>query len=147
MTFLNCVAELLKADDTFGALVKFRVKKIMFDGSESYLINLQDHTMSHQLKIKQEKEKLAMNTTASVSHEMRTPLNTTISYTKLLLGSETDPTKLKYLENILHANKMLLCNINNNLDSAQIRNSQFKPKFKHINVKSKLDKLLNMVEQ
>jgi len=50
----------------------------MFDGAESYLINLQDHTMSYQLKIKEQKEKLAMNTTASVSHEMRTPLNTAI---------------------------------------------------------------------
>jgi len=90
----------------------------MFNGAESYLINLQDYTMNYRFKIKQQKEKLAMNTTASVSHEMRAPLNTAISYTKLVISSETDPTKLKFLRNILHANKMLLCNINNNLDNA-----------------------------
>jgi len=90
----------------------------MYEGAESYLMNLQDYTMTYQLKIEQEKERMAMNTTASVSHEMRTPLNTAIQFTKLLISSETDPTKVKYLRNILHANKLLLCNINNNLDNA-----------------------------
>jgi len=129
-----------------GILVKFRVKKIVFDNAESYLINLQDSTMTYRLKIKQEKEKMARNTQATVNHEMRTPINTTIVLSKMMLLKEKDPSKRKQLKTMLHANKILLCNVNNNLDNAQIHSASFKPKIKSFNPKKTLQKLLDMLE-
>jgi len=130
-----------------GILVKFRVKKIVFDNAECYLINLQDSTMTYRLKIKQAKEKLARSMQATVNHEMRTPINTTIMCTKMMLTKETDPSKIKQLKLILHANKILICNVNNNLDNAMTHSATFKPKITKFNAKKTLQKLTDMLER
>jgi signal transduction histidine kinase len=57
---------------------------------------------------------------ANVSHEMRTPLSTCINFTDLLLTSENNQTKRKQLEIIKFSAVMMLNNVNDNLDNAQI---------------------------
>ena len=55
---------------------------------------------------------------ANVSHEMRTPLSTSINFTDFLLGTEKDATKRKHLEIIKFSAILMLNNVNDSLDNA-----------------------------
>jgi signal transduction histidine kinase len=57
---------------------------------------------------------------ANVSHEMRTPLSTSINFTDLLLSTERDESKRKQLEIIRFSSVMMLNSVNDTLDYAQI---------------------------
>ena len=57
---------------------------------------------------------------ANVSHEMRTPLSTSINFTDLLLINEKDESKRKQLEIIRFSSVMMLNSVNDTLDYAQI---------------------------
>jgi signal transduction histidine kinase len=57
---------------------------------------------------------------ANVSHEMRTPLSTSINFTDLLLSTEKDESKRKQLEIIRFSSVMMLNSVNDTLDYAQI---------------------------
>jgi signal transduction histidine kinase len=57
---------------------------------------------------------------ANVSHEMRTPLSTSINFTDLLLINEKDESKRKQLEIIRFSSVMMLNSVNDTLDFAQI---------------------------
>jgi len=57
---------------------------------------------------------------ANVSHEMRTPLSTSINFTDLLLSNEKDESKRKQLEIIRFSSVMMLNSVNDTLDYAQI---------------------------
>lgn len=58
--------------------------------------------------------------TASVSHEMRTPLNAVIGMTDLLLESDLDPVKRDYVNTIRSSGLSLLSIINEILDFSKI---------------------------
>jgi len=72
------------------------------------------------LREKETRDRLTTMYSANVSHEMRTPLSTCINFTDLLLASEASPTKRKHLEIIKFSAVMMLNNVNDNLDNAQI---------------------------
>jgi signal transduction histidine kinase len=57
---------------------------------------------------------------ANVSHEMRTPLSTSINFTDLLRSTERDESKRKQLEIIRFSSVMMLNSVNDTLDYAQI---------------------------
>jgi signal transduction histidine kinase len=62
---------------------------------------------------------------ANVSHEMRTPLSTSINFTDLLLSTEKDQTKRKHLKIIKFSSILMLNNVNDTLDNAQIQRGTF----------------------
>ena len=62
---------------------------------------------------------------ANVSHEMRTPLSTSINFTDLLLSTEKDPAKRKHLKIIKFSSILMLNNVNDTLDNAQIQRGTF----------------------
>ncbi len=66
---------------------------------------------------------------ASVSHELRTPLNSIIGFAELLEElargeSESDPKRMRYLENIITSGRSLLEMINELLDMAKIESGR-----------------------
>jgi signal transduction histidine kinase len=65
---------------------------------------------------------------ANVSHEMRTPLSTSINFTDLLLSTEKDAAKRKHLEIIKFSSLLMLNNVNDSLDNAQIWRGTFSTK-------------------
>ena len=68
---------------------------------------------------------------ANISHEMRTPLSTTISFTDLLLSTEKDNSRRKQLEIIKFSSILMLNNVNDTLDNAQIKRGIFQKKLEH----------------
>ena len=57
---------------------------------------------------------------SNVSHDMRTPLNAVLGYTRLALEGENGPATAEYLEKIQRAGNILLSLINDTLDLSKI---------------------------
>jgi signal transduction histidine kinase len=82
--------------------------------------------------------------TATVSHDMRTPLNAIIGLLHNLKGSITDERGLKFLDIILNSSKILLFLVNDLLDFFQIRHGKFKMNITKVNIKHTVHKLLDI---
>jgi signal transduction histidine kinase len=83
---------------------------------------------------------------ANVSHEMRTPLSTSINFADLLLATEKDPTKRKHIEIIKFSSIQMLNNVNDTLDHAQIQRGTFQPKYVHMEVQQAIIEIVRVVE-
>ncbi len=57
---------------------------------------------------------------AVVSHEIRTPMNVVLGMTEMLIDKETDPNKLRYLQNIKSSADSLVIIVNDILDRSKI---------------------------
>ncbi|WP_368759020.1 MHYT domain-containing protein [Pseudomonas aeruginosa] len=57
---------------------------------------------------------------ANMSHEIRTPMNSIIGFSELLLQSELSDVQRGHLENIRHSSRVLLCLINDILDTTKM---------------------------
>jgi signal transduction histidine kinase len=64
--------------------------------------------------------------TATVSHEMRTPLNSILTLLSTLRLQITNPKGLELLEIISSSSLMLQCLVNDMLDIFQIKQGKFK---------------------
>ncbi|MGM0607211.1 MAG: sensor histidine kinase [Candidatus Muiribacteriota bacterium] len=72
---------------------------------------------------------------ANMSHELRTPMNSIIGYSDLMLSSEKDKNKIKYLSVIKRAGKRLMILINDILDFSKIEADQLELNISKINLK------------
>ena len=127
MTNLNFV-EIIKDAQINGAITCCYIKKDLYysikitnihhEGEKAILIFLQDITAVHLLRERELQDRLSTMYSANVSHEMRTPLTTCISFTDLMLVTEFNETKRKHLEIIKFSAVLMLNNVNDNLDNA-----------------------------
>ena len=67
-------------------------------------------------KVKEAKTTFLLN----ISHDIRTPMNAILGYTKLMRECTTDPEMIHYQEMIEKSSNLLLSIINNALDMARI---------------------------
>jgi len=81
------------------------------------------------LKLQQMKQRdeLMVLYSANISHEMRTPLSTIINFSSMMMATEKDPEKRKYLKIMNFSAILMLKNVNDNLDKAQIERGTFRP--------------------
>jgi signal transduction histidine kinase len=83
---------------------------------------------------------------ANVSHEMRTPLSTCINFTDLLLNTTSHPVQRKHLEIIKFSSVMMLNNVNDTLDNAQIQRGTFSTKDVRCQLKSTIEDVARVIE-
>jgi signal transduction histidine kinase len=81
-----------------------------------------------KLQALEAQDRLTTMYSANVSHEMRSPLSTSINFCDLLLMSEKDPIKRKHVEIIKYSNITMLNKVHDNLDHALILRGVFHPK-------------------
>ena len=77
---------------------------------------------------------------------MRTPLSTSINFTDLLLSSEKDITRRKHLEIIKFSSILMLNNVNDTLDHAQIQRGTFLTKPVRCDIKQTVTEVVRVVE-
>ena len=83
---------------------------------------------------------------ANVSHEMRTPLSTSINFTDLLLSNEKDETRRKHLEIIKFSSILMLNNVNDTLDHAQIKSGTFLTKPVRCDIRKTVTDVVSVIE-
>ena len=82
-----------------------------------------------------------------MSHEIRTPMNAIIGFIKLLLHSEKDETKLKYLNTIDKSSYLLLNILNDILDLSKIESGKFTLEKSTFNPTEEISVIYNLFEQ
>lgn len=76
---------------------------------------------------------------ATISHDMRTPLNTIVSMHNLIVNKVSDPLALKWLR-VSKNSTLLLCSlVNDTLDYFQIKNDKFSLKPVQFSINKLLD--------
>ena len=97
------------------------------DNINAAATTLRRHAEAERTRLQQERdaaiaaEKARNFFFATVSHDIRTPLNSIIGFTQLLkLGTEDDATRHKYLDSIVASGEMLMQLINDVLDLSRL---------------------------
>ncbi len=80
--------------------------------------------LQEALKQAKEANKAKSNFLFNMSHDIRTPMNALLGYTKLMRKELTDPKLLDYQEKIEQSGNLLLSIINNVLDMARIESGK-----------------------
>ncbi len=83
---------------------------------------------------------------ASVSHEIRNPLNSILGFTELLLNEETDPKKREYLMTIYRSGEHLLNVINDILDLSKIEAGKMELVYEVYNPKKLVEEVVQMYQ-
>jgi signal transduction histidine kinase len=84
--------------------------------------------------------------TATVSHEMRTPLNAIIGLLSTLTNFVHGERGHKMLQIIKNSSMMLLYLVNDMLDLYQIKNGRFQKKIERLNIRESIQMLIDMFE-
>ncbi|HMQ06632.1 MAG TPA: response regulator [Saprospiraceae bacterium] len=82
---------------------------------------------------------------ANISHEFRTPLNSIIGFTDILLTSDVEASQRQYLENVSFSGKTLLSLINDLLDISKIEAGKIDLEFSETNIIELAEKALDLV--
>ena len=82
--------------------------------------------------------------TATVSHDMRTPLNAILNLLENLEPFVTDERGNKFVKVISYSSKILLFLVNDLLDLFQIKNGKFKKHEAPVNIKQSVEQLLEI---
>jgi len=77
---------------------------------------------------------------------MRTPLSTSINFTDLLLSQEKDPLKRKHIEIIKFSSILMLNNVNDTLDHAQIQRGTFQTKAINMEIEQSITEVVRVIE-
>lgn len=123
-----------------------RIKQIHFNGEESTLFFLEDISVIYLMRERETRDRLTTMYSANVSHEMRTPLSTCINFTDLLLTNEQNPVRRKHLEIIKFSSVMMLNNVSDTLDNAQIARGTFTRKDVRCNLRSTIQDVSRVIE-
>lgn len=84
--------------------------------------------------------------TATVSHDMRTPLNAIIGIGKSLESQLNTETGKKFLRIVMNSAKLLNFLVNDMIDLFRIRNGKFEKNEAAVNLKQTLAELIEMFE-
>jgi signal transduction histidine kinase len=119
-----------------------RVQKLMFKGKECKMLTIRDLTKLLSVE-KIESENRFFNTlTATVTHEMMTPLNCIITFGRSLLNTEYH-SKAKIIVNVAQLIKM---NLKDLLDRSLIENGKLVPNFEKHNLHQLISQVVEMMQ-
>ncbi len=111
-------------------------------------VELKTKSLKKALDEAKEANQLKSQFIATISHEMRTPLNAVIGFSERMLDSEDleEETKLKYTRNIATASRQLLGLINDVLDFEKIASGKLEIESRSFNIKDIVESTIQTLE-
>lgn len=89
-----------------------------------------------------EKREISMEFLASISHEIRNPLNIIIGLTHLLKSAESEEEKERYIKELDKTSQSTLELVNNIMDFSKVRDGKLNYEYKSVNLKASLEENL-----
>jgi PAS domain S-box-containing protein len=83
---------------------------------------------------------------ASISHEMRTPMNAILGMSNLVIQTELDPEQFNYINSINQSSELLLGIVNDILEISTLENGKIKFENKDFDLKEVLRNLVNVMQ-
>ena len=83
---------------------------------------------------------------ASISHEMRTPMNAILGMSNLVIQTELNKEQNGYISSIKQSSEILLGIINDILEISTLQNGKIKFEYKNFNLHELLSNLVNMMQ-
>lgn len=138
--------------NTKGEICHLSIKCRKEPNSEILYGIIQDITESknaeelrHQHEVAQQASRMKEQFLASVSHEMRTPMNAILGMSNLVLETELDSEQKNYLKSIKQSSEILLGIVNDILEVSTLKNGSIEFDKKPFNLHDLLANLINVM--
>lgn len=144
--FLNFQSSIPGKNTSEDSFFNIKFGRIHWQNEEAFLILLSDISamkLVHKLK---ELDAYKDQLLATVSHDLRTPLNGLKGILELLAGRLIDKELLKYLKIASRCSNLLLFMINDILDFSQITNGKLRLNFSKYQIPRLIKEVFNMVK-
>jgi len=106
-------------------VVQASVKTLIFNDKECRILILKNFTSAFRFRKANEMQQKMHMLTTTVSHEMRLPLESVLSICRVLLFATTNKQFIELVKCIQSAAKILLCRVNDLLDSSTMEKGTF----------------------
>ncbi len=97
-------------------------------------------------KVAEESAKMKENFIASISHEMRTPMNAIYGMSNLLAQTTLNEEQRSYIDSVKQSSEILLGVINDILEVSTLQNSKMEFESKDFDLKEMMQNMLNMMQ-
>lgn len=135
-------------NDEKDVYLTFKLKKLRFDGEICEMLVMSNVTQSMKFERLCKDHEMLHILQASVSHNMRTPLNAiTVCADMLLDIADLPPQCVSLLHPIRYASKILTCHVNDLLDFNLILKGEFKPTISRVITKDTVYSVVQIVNQ
>lgn len=126
---------------------------LVSEGFEGYNLILRDVTEKEQAKKLREARDLAQKTDklkeqfiASISHEMRTPMNAILGMSNLVLKTDLNKEQYNYISSVKQSSELLLGIVNDILEIATLQNGKIKFENQNFDLKALLDNMIKVMQ-
>jgi len=133
--------------DRDAYVVQASVRKLVFNDKECCILILKNMTSAFRFKKASEMEQKLQMLTTTVSHEMRLPLQSVISMCRVMLAHTTNKIFIELIKTIESAVKILLCRVNDLLDSSTMKNGTFTKKMKLFDIVEAVEEVVQINSQ
>ncbi|MEM9919880.1 MAG: response regulator [Bacteroidota bacterium] len=123
------------------------------DGESLYNGILRDITERKQAEelrkardVAQQSAKMKEQFIASISHEMRTPMNAILGMSNLLIKTQLETEQHDYVSSIKQSSEILLGVINDILEISTLENGKINFEYKHCNLHELMNNLMNVMQ-
>jgi len=123
-----------------------KIGKIHWQNQNAFLILMSDITAAKLVKQLKELDEYKDRLLATVSHDLRTPLNGLVGILGLLLGRIFEKESKKYLKIAMRCSNLLLFMINDILDFSQIRNGKLRLIFSRYRVTDLIKEVTDLIK-
>ncbi len=121
-----------------------------FIGINGFIRDITERKQAEKLrqdrKVADQTSKLKEQFIASVSHEMRTPMNAILGMSNLVLKTELDEEQFNYVKNIKNSSEILLGIVNDILEISSIQAGKVKFNYANFDFHSLMENMINVMQ-
>ena len=144
--FLNYQSSLQCPETKEVHFFNIKIGRIPWKNQKSFLILMSDISAVKLVKKLQELDAYKDQLLATVSHDLRTPLNGMVGILELLKDKISDKSSMKYLKIATRCSNLLLFMINDILDFSQITNGKLRLIFSKYRIRDLIKEVTDLIK-